>query len=74
MESVAIVVASQKATVNSISLRRSRGLSLFHKRQPGQSMTEYALILALVVVVGLATWALLGSNITSTIQGLVNCL
>jgi Flp pilus assembly pilin Flp len=45
-----------------------------HKLQSGQSMTEYALILALVVVVGLATWATLGSKITSTIQSVVNCL
>jgi Flp pilus assembly pilin Flp len=44
------------------------------KLLPGQSMTEYALILALVVVVGLATWATLGSKITSTIQSVVNCL
>jgi Flp pilus assembly pilin Flp len=44
------------------------------KLQSGQGMTEYALILALVVVVGLATWATLGSKITATIQSAVNCL
>jgi len=51
-----------------------RKLRLLGKRQSGQSMTEYALILALVVVAGLATWAALGSQITATIQGVVNCL
>jgi Flp pilus assembly pilin Flp len=44
------------------------------KLQSGQSMTEYALILALVVVVGLATWASLGGKITSTISGVIACL
>ena len=44
------------------------------KLQSGQTMTEYALILALVVVVGLRVWATLGGKITATIQSVVNCL
>jgi Flp pilus assembly pilin Flp len=44
------------------------------KLPSGQTMTEYALILALVVIVGIATWASLGSKITTTIQSVVNCL
>ena len=44
------------------------------KLQSGQTMTEYALILALVVVVALATWASLGSSIKSTLQGVIACL
>jgi Flp pilus assembly pilin Flp len=44
------------------------------KPQSGQTMSEYALILSLVVVVGLATWGLLGTNITNIISKVANCL
>jgi Flp pilus assembly pilin Flp len=37
-------------------------------------MSEYALILALVVVVGLAAWTLLGTSITSIINSVASCL
>ncbi len=40
----------------------------------GQTMSEYALILALVVIVGLTTWALLGTNITSVISKVASCI
>ncbi len=42
--------------------------------QRGQTMSEYALILALVVIVGLTTWALLGTNITSVIEKVASCI
>jgi Flp pilus assembly pilin Flp len=42
--------------------------------QTGQTMAEYALIVALVAVVGLAAWALLGTNITSTINKVASCV
>jgi len=44
------------------------------RSQSGQTMTEYALILALVVVVGLATWTVLGTKITDVITGVNACL
>jgi Flp pilus assembly pilin Flp len=34
----------------------------------GQTMAEYALIVALVSVVSVAAWTLLGTNITATIN------
>jgi Flp pilus assembly pilin Flp len=37
-------------------------------------MAEYALIVTLVGVVGLAAWALLGTNITSTINNVASCI
>ena len=36
----------------------------------GQTMAEYALIVALVSVVSVAAWTLLGTNITSTINSI----
>jgi Flp pilus assembly pilin Flp len=75
MESQALtggIVASQRRTV--LFCPDAHGVSRLRKRQPGQSTAEYALILARVAVVELPTWALLGSNITTTIQGIVNCL
>jgi Flp pilus assembly pilin Flp len=44
------------------------------RAERGQTMSEYALILALVVVVGLTTWALLGTNITSVIGKVASCI
>ena len=48
--------------------------SCCRSRQSGQTMAEYALIVALIAVVGLAAWALLGTNITSTINGVASCV
>jgi Flp pilus assembly pilin Flp len=42
--------------------------------EQGQTMSEYALILALIAIVGLTTWALLGTNITSTIAKVASCI
>jgi Flp pilus assembly pilin Flp len=42
--------------------------------QRGQGMAEYALIVALVAVVGLAAWSLLGTNIKSTINSVAGCV
>jgi len=53
---------------------RQLWLGIQRKLQPGQAMTEYALILALVVVVGLVTWGTLGSNIKTTISDIGACL
>jgi Flp pilus assembly pilin Flp len=36
----------------------------------GQTMAEYGLIVALVAVVTVAAWGLLGGNITTTIQSI----
>jgi Flp pilus assembly pilin Flp len=44
------------------------------KSERGQTMTEYSLILALVAIVGLTTWALLGTNITSTVSKVASCI
>ena len=40
----------------------------------GQTMAEYALIMALVVIVGLSAWALLGTNITAAINKIAACV
>jgi Flp pilus assembly pilin Flp len=48
--------------------------SRYNRKQSGQTMAEYALIIALVVVVGLAAWALLGTNISSTINSVAGCI
>jgi Flp pilus assembly pilin Flp len=40
----------------------------------GQTMSEYALILALIAIVGLTTWALLGTNIVSLIGEVASCI
>ena len=46
----------------------------FGRRQTGQTMAEYALIIALVAVVGLGAWGLLGTNITSTLNKVSSCI
>ena len=38
------------------------------KRQEGQTMTEYAIVLSLVAVVGIAAVAALGSRITTVLN------
>jgi pilus assembly protein Flp/PilA len=44
------------------------------KREDGQAMAEYGVILALIAVVVIAVLLTLGSKISSTIQGVVNAL
>jgi Flp pilus assembly pilin Flp len=48
--------------------------SRYDRMQRGQSMAEYALIVALVAVVGLAAWGLLGTNIKGTINTVAGCI
>ena len=40
----------------------------------GQTMTEYALILAVVAVVAVATYITLGTKITTVLTTVVSCL
>jgi Flp pilus assembly pilin Flp len=40
----------------------------------GQTMAEYALIAALVAIVGLAAWALLGTNISQAVSSVAGCV
>ena len=40
----------------------------------GQTMAEYGLIVALVAVVSVAAWTLLGTNITGTISSIAGSI
>lgn len=40
----------------------------FVKEESGQSMVEYIIIAALVIIVAIAAWKLLGSKITGNVQ------
>ena len=42
--------------------------------QPGQTMAEYGLILALVGIVAIAAWSLLGTNISTIISSIAHNL
>jgi Flp pilus assembly pilin Flp len=42
--------------------------------QPGQTMAEYGLIIALIAVVCIAAYAILGTHINTTISGLAGCI
>jgi pilus assembly protein Flp/PilA len=44
------------------------------KRDEGQAMAEYGLILALIAVVVAVVMVTLGSKITSTVQSVINSL
>jgi pilus assembly protein Flp/PilA len=44
------------------------------EREDGQAMAEYGVILALIAVVVIAVLLTLGSQISSTVQGVVNAL
>jgi Flp pilus assembly pilin Flp len=51
-----------------------RKISAWRPSQSGQTMTEYALILAVVAVVAVATYITLGTTITSTLNKVISCL
>ena len=44
------------------------------KREDGQAMAEYGLILALIAVVVAVVMLTLGTQITNTVQGVINAL
>ena len=44
------------------------------KREEGQAMAEYGIILALIAVVVAVVMLTLGKQITSTVQGVINSL
>jgi Flp pilus assembly pilin Flp len=46
----------------------------FSQPQPGQTMAEYGLIVALIAVVAIAAWAALGTSIKTTINGISGCI
>ncbi len=56
--------------VHKLWTRYGRPLQL----QPGQTMAEYGLIVALVAIVAMVAWALLGTNIKTTINGIAGCI
>jgi Flp pilus assembly pilin Flp len=43
-------------------------LSRYPRLQPGQTMAEYGLIVALVAIVAIAAWVVLGTTISSFIN------
>ncbi len=47
---------------------------MFFINEKGQGMVEYVLIIVLVAIVGLITWALLGDAITNVVQTIINAL
>jgi Flp pilus assembly pilin Flp len=42
--------------------------------QPGQTMAEYGLILALVAIVAIGAWAVLGTNVSTIINSIAGNL
>jgi Flp pilus assembly pilin Flp len=50
------------------------GRVLARKLQSGQTMTEYALILALIAIAGIVTWTALGTKITSVVSSITTSL
>lgn len=45
-----------------------------HRSEGGQTMTEYALILAAVAIVAIATYVTLGTTINGLINKVIACL
>jgi Flp pilus assembly pilin Flp len=48
--------------------------SRYGRLQRGQTMAEYGLIVALVAIVAISAWALLGSNIKTAINYIASCI
>ena len=46
----------------------------YGRLQPGQTMAEYGLIVALVAIVAISAWALLGTNIKAEINYIASCI
>jgi pilus assembly protein Flp/PilA len=49
-------------------------IARFRREEEGQAMVEYALILALVSVVAIGTLTLIGTNVDSIFQQIVDAL
>jgi len=48
--------------------------SRYGRLQRGQTMAEYGLIVALVAIVAIGAWALLGTNIKTAINYIASCI
>jgi pilus assembly protein Flp/PilA len=46
----------------------------FFSEEDGLTSVEYALLLALIVVVALATWQALGTNVTAKVNAVANAI
>ena len=44
------------------------------RQKPGQTMAEYGLILALVAIVAIGAWSLLGTNVSTIISSIAHNL
>ena len=56
-------------------IRMRRAWSIIERKlQSGQTMTEYALILALVVLVGMVAYTTLGTNIKTLVNNVASDL
>jgi pilus assembly protein Flp/PilA len=44
---------------------------MFFRKEKGQGMVEYVLILVLVVIVGIVTWGLLGDAIIGVVENII---
>ena len=51
-----------------------KNFKIDYRREEGQAMVEYALILALITVVSLATLTLMGENVQAMLQGVADHL
>ena len=51
-----------------------RNFTIDYQREEGQAIVEYALILALITVVSLATLTLMGENVQTMLQGVADLL
>jgi pilus assembly protein Flp/PilA len=51
-----------------------KNFKIDYRREEGQAIVEYALILALITVVSLATLTLMGENVQTMLQGVADLL
>jgi Flp pilus assembly pilin Flp len=52
----------------------SKNLRTPDRNQSGQTMTEYALILAAIAIVAIVAYTTLGTSITSLINEIISCM